>query len=672
MTKHGRINRIWELGKWTISQAQSQNSWSAYHSPSTNKLYKKEPFHFEIHEAIAGDRRERVFERRPHDITNQLPFDAIPVTIIGNCIQTIRTEIGQSKFETEQPLLRDAQHIQTFDYYLASQPVWTSDLCSKWTSTEDLEELSRQLSDPNRLIQVATDGSVKLGIGCYGVALAGMDGNILFRNQGMIKNPFNPILVRRTETTGVLSALVIIRCLHEYLKIDNSPHGILTIWCDNMSTVNMVKKLESRELTTNEHGAPDIDVILQIKSEIQILLTYGYTTIINHIKAHQELPQDPNDPLFCAIALNKEADWLAGTAHLRNILPHDITTTYPAARLHVYCQHEQIHDGIHKKLRDVSNDENIITYLQERFKWKTNVFDTIWWSIHGKSLQKFPAISRLVIQKFNMDHWACNHREAVRGDAETRWCEICHHTEETSDHIIQCSHDKRESARNSLIEAIGSYMNKTGTPVAMKNSILQGIQAWLLNQPPPTLELIVQNPSPTLIQAYKTQNEIGWRHFLKGRISIHWSTLVNGELQDINNIQENETKTRTYNPESWGSGLLQVMWRHILIFWKIRNDAVAELYKQKGMSKEQFTLIRLATKELESGAVGYQHRAWMEKTPEDFKQMDVNSLKLWIRRIRNSKRTFLRTSMQGQTDLLCHMIGTLVLPTNDDTDNLTN
>ena len=105
-----------------------------------------------------------------------------------------------------------------------------------------------------------------------------------------------------------------------------------------------------------------------------------------------------------------------------------------------------------------------------------------------------------------------------------------------------------------------------------------------------------------------------------------------------------------------------------LIFWKIRNDAVAELYKQKSMSKEQFTLIRLATKELESGAVGYRHRAWMEKTPEDFKQMDVNSFKLWIRRIRNSKRTFLRTSMQGQTDLLCHMIGTLVLPTNDDTD----
>ena len=198
------------------------------------------------------------------------------------------------------------------------------------------------------MIQVATDGSVKLGIGCYGVVLAGMDGSILFRNQGMIKNPFNHILVRRTETIGVLSALVIIRCLHEYLKIDNSPHGILAMWCDNVSTVNMVKKMESRELTTSEHGASDIIVILQIQSEIQQLQIYGYTTMINHIKTHQELPQDPDDPLSCAIALNKEADWLAGTAHLRNILPHDITTTYPAARIQVFCQQEQIHEGIHK------------------------------------------------------------------------------------------------------------------------------------------------------------------------------------------------------------------------------------------------------------------------------------------------------------------------------------
>ena len=36
-----------------------------------------------------------------------------------------------------------------------------------------------------------------------------------------------------------------------------------------MSTVSMVKKFEQRSLTTNEHGAPDIDAILQIEQKIK-------------------------------------------------------------------------------------------------------------------------------------------------------------------------------------------------------------------------------------------------------------------------------------------------------------------------------------------------------------------------------------------------------------------
>ena len=56
------------------------------------------------------------------------------------------------------------------------------------------------------------------------------------------------------------------------------------------------------------------------------------------------------------------------------------------------------------------------------------------------------------------------------------------------------------------------------------------------------------------------------------------------------------------------------------------------------MSKEHFKLIRITTKELQSGAVGYQHRAWMENSTDDFKPMDVTSLNMWIRRIRISTR----------------------------------
>ena len=656
----GQLRKSWVLGKWLVRQSQSLNTWAAYYSPGKNVLHRTDDYHYNIHKTLYSDRRKCIFERRSDDICLSVPQDATPATIIGAPINQFKTEIGVSKF-TDETSLPSAPIGITFAQYLERQPTWRSDLCSKWTSTEDLGLLRHQLRDPSQLIQVATDGSVKQGVGCYGVVIAGMTGQKLFSTQGKMKNLFSPISIRRTESIGVLSALVILRSLHEFLHICSQDHGIIAIWCDNMSTVNMLKKFEKRKLTTNEHGAPDIDVILQIAEEMQQLQQYGYKIIINHIKAHQELPPDPDDPMRCAIELNKEADWLAGSAHIKPIIPHDNTSWYPAATIQIHCQNEPIHDGIHKKARDAYNDKPIIIYLQERFLWKTNTFDTIWWSIHGKTLQRFKPIHRLVIQKFNMDHWACNHRIAVRGDDEMKWCELCHHTEETSDHILQCPHITRQTARTELINDIDKYMKKSGTPKEMKNCIRQGILAWMTGNAPPVLETIVPNPSQTLRKAYTTQNTIGWRHFVKGRISIHWSTLVNGEPHDNVHGHDTPINGSNRNQESWGSGLIYTLWKHVLLFWKLRNDTEVEIYKQRGISKEHYTLIRTASKALQEGAVGHQHRDWMAKTPEDFQKMDVPSIKLWIRRIRASKRSFHKLSQIGQRDLLCYQIGTISL-----------
>ena len=211
------------------------------------------------------------------------------------------------------------------------------------------------------------------------------------------------------------------------------------------------------------------------------------TIIINHIKAHQDIPDNPDDPMRCAIKLNKEADWLAGTAHMRHIIPHDNPTKYPAGTVHVYCQTEQIHEGVHRKTRDLFNDEPIITYLQDRFSWRTETFDSIWWSIHRKALKRFKPISRLILQKFNRDHWACNHRDSVFGDPDMKWCELCHHQEETCDHILKCSHATRQAGRNELINGITNYIKRTGTPPAMKTCILHGIQSRLTDQAPSAL-----------------------------------------------------------------------------------------------------------------------------------------------------------------------------------------
>ena len=99
------------------------------------------------------------------------------------------------------------------------------------------------------------------------------------------------VTVRRTETIGVLSALIILlHKLHTIFRIQTTLHGLVSIWCNNLGTDQMVKKFARRSLTVSEHGAFDIDVIFQIGAEMNILILHGYLVEIQLVKAHQETP----------------------------------------------------------------------------------------------------------------------------------------------------------------------------------------------------------------------------------------------------------------------------------------------------------------------------------------------------------------------------------------------
>ena len=291
----------------------------------------------------------------------------------------------------------------------------------------------------------------------------------------------------------------------------------------------------------------------------------------------------------------------------------------------------------------------MITYLQDRFDWHIIVFESIWWPIHKQALAKFPPINRLVIQKFNMDHWACNHREAVRGDDTQKWCEMCFHHEETTDHIVQCTHCHRLVVKDKLITDLGKYFTKTGTPPAMRKCIMSGLLSWFNGIEAPPLNKLEPNASPTLTLAYTTQHTIGWRHFLKGRLSIHWATLINGEPKVTNHETANILpKSRKMNPATWGCGLLRILWKYVLEFWKVRNETLENIYKVKGITKPHHILIRQAMQEQQTGEVGYNEQDWMLKSPDDFKQMDMLSIKLWIRRVRAAKKQFKVTMANNQ------------------------
>jgi hypothetical protein len=67
---------------------------------------------------------------------------------------------------------------------------------------------------------------------------------------------------------------------------------------------------------------------------------------------------------------------------------------------------------------------------------------------------------------------------------------------------------------------------------------------------------------------YLSQSQLGWDHFIRGRLSLKWERIIKSHLQrnGISNI----------TAEQWGSDLLQINWEHIIELWLQGNIEVHE------------------------------------------------------------------------------------------------
>jgi hypothetical protein len=88
---------------------------------------------------------------------------------------------------------------------------------------------------------------------------------------------------------------------------------------------------------------------------------------------------------------------------------------------------------------------------------------------------------------------------------------------------------------------------------------------------------------PLLIKAIDQQTAIGWRQFMRGRISITWSEIIN------NHLEANEIKSIT--ADQWGTKLVNINWMYIQQIWKARNKVVHGLTKEHQHKKKKYDMM---------------------------------------------------------------------------------
>jgi hypothetical protein len=131
-----------------------------------------------------------------------------------------------------------------------------------------------------------------------------------------------------------------------------------------------------------------------------------------------------------------------------------------------------------------------------------------------------------------------------------------------------------------------SYQSSNSPPMA--NSIVSALDRWFLHLPPDCIPWLPSGPNNPNRQlhllindAFVSQNYIGWGHFLRGRLSLHWKRCI-AEYYKV--CQPGDK----FNPNLWMQKMINMLWQVFLTIWQTWNG---ELY---GKDYEEQCAIALA------------------------------------------------------------------------------
>lgn len=91
--------------------------------------------------------------------------------------------------------------------------------------------------------------------------------------------------------------------------------------------------------------------------------------------------------------------------------------------------------------------------------------------------------------------------------------------------------------------------------------------------------------SHTLIEAIEEQNNIGWDHFIKGRLSKKWHRIL------PNTLQYKPSSKHLLKPEQWAKQMICINWKYVLELWNNRNLIVHREENNQQLSSKKMTYI---------------------------------------------------------------------------------
>jgi hypothetical protein len=541
------------LGPWLSSGPELRRDWPTLFSPEFQKIYRRTGRQYDVCSQV----RYCVYSFTPDETQADVPDDAIP---------TDASEVSDGwRVLPPSPTLYPEESIHfpaTFQDYVDLLPDYDAMLIQRVDFLElDVYETYESLLSSDSLILVS-DGGADDSRGSTGWIVSDDKGRRLLRGSGTV--PGLDPRSYRAEGYAMVSGLTVLKHICLFCgHINMLP--LKKLYCDNLGLVKKVSyffKYRLAKVKCVLHS--EYDVVNQI---FHLLQEYTITPAITHVKGHQD-SQIPYSSLPLPAQLNVDADGLA-TKELRdrpNLIHH--VPFFPESKVQLLLSGTSVTRNISGAIRRHQGYRTLVPYMLERFGWTVDVTASVDWGGFAAAY-KSSFQHRKFIFKFCMSLLPTGktlHRRESRFDDR---CPACSSPQESNDHLFQCQDISRQRWRSATTSDIRKRLETNSTNPVLVDIMMAGLDSYFHSKPLDYSEFTEFDhpfhPRRPYYSLMRHQDAIGWSHFLRGKLSHHWTLLQQDFVWRTN-------PSMSFDREAWLRLIIPPIFTACHDLWTTRNE----------------------------------------------------------------------------------------------------
>ena len=469
-------------------------------------------------------------------------------------------------------------------------------------------------------LAIATDASVDKGYAAHAFCFASRKkGKVVFSSGSKVEGPGRHLTSYRAEMTSIIAATELIDTI---LSTVGMAKCHIPLYTD--SETSIVTSKNTRLNTLRYVISNDIDMALQLHSSIS---NCKQRVSLIHVLGHQDKTKKFHE-LNVPAQLNVLMDGLSKKLVIDTKTKTNKIIPFPAQKFFL-CSNQPIAHDVQNVLIAREMKGEIGTFYEKHHSIPKSVLEGIDWEANRMATTTRHELSyRKTLHNFR-NTMEINHKWKR---IDTDVCPLCSKKTETIQHLLECDQQDLQQLRWNLLKKMEETWKKVNT-----NKYI--VQQWkeiftsLQNDDDMKIPTINMNPTTwSVVQAFQHQNQIGWRGFTNGLLSVKWS--------DIQQKHYEANPTDGENIHRWRRVIVQSFLDLLRQLWRMRCgfiNAESVLTERDMLSKRTHQLFN--DNEHLREMLPLFDRHLLDKQESYFRTSSRETLVLWENRLKKSLKT---------------------------------